>query len=98
MLIISKSELFQNKKGIWQSNPIARLNGIDVFSIIIQNNVEYIDVYDKDTEDIPPHEIRFSWLFTPEFASSGSALFLKKNYPMQFAKLCKINPKIRAYV
>lgn len=97
-LILGRTELFQNKHSIWQCNPIARMSGVDVFSIITQSDVEYIEVYDKDTETIPPHEIRFSWSFSPQFASSGSALFLKLNYPAQFAKLCTINPKIRGYV
>lgn len=97
-LILARTELFKNKKGIWQCNPIARFSGIDVFSVIVQSNVEYIEVYDNDNEYLAPHEIRFSWLFNPEFASSGSALFLKRNYPMQYYKLIQINPKIRSYV
>jgi 3'-phosphoadenosine 5'-phosphosulfate sulfotransferase (PAPS reductase)/FAD synthetase len=97
-MILARSEIFENKKNIWQCNPIARWSGIDVFSYIIQRDVEYIEIYDKDDEETAPHDIRFSWAFSPEFASKGSATFLKKNYPEKFVKLCRINPQIRSYV
>lgn len=96
-LLVGRSEIFQNKMGIWQCNPIARWSGIDVFSYIVQSDVEYIEVYDHDDEKTAPHDIRFSWSFAPEFASSGSALKLKRNYPRQFQKLCLINPQLRSY-
>jgi len=100
MTIGRYGQMFLAKKdNLHHCFPIGRWTGIDVFAQIVASGIEYIDVYDKDSPDRAPHEIRFSWAFSPAFAAdAGSAFWLKKHYPEIFTRLAAINPQLRNYV
>jgi 3'-phosphoadenosine 5'-phosphosulfate sulfotransferase (PAPS reductase)/FAD synthetase len=74
------------RQGMKVCTPIALWEGMDVFAYIIQNDIPYIDVYDKDTFDMP-HEIRFSWWYNPSFENQGNVVKIKKNNPELFSRL-----------
>ena len=42
--------------------------------------------------------IRLSYLTSKDLLNKGTALFIKLNYPAEYAKLCKAWPEIRKYV
>lgn len=88
--------LFEEKSGFIKCFPIAYLSGYDIFALILKEQIPYIEIYDKHGNK-PPHEIRFSWMLSPDFINRGNAIWLKINYPNQFYKLCEINPIIRSY-
>lgn len=88
--------LTQLTNGMWRCLPVAFWSGIDVFALILSLNCPYMDVYDCD-EWKAPHEIRFSWMYNPDFAGDGSALFLKRYYSEQYEKLRRINPTISTF-
>lgn len=100
MTIGRYGQMFLAKKdNLHHCFPVGKWTGVDVFAQIMSSGVEYIDIYDKDSVDRAPHEIRFSWAFSPAFAAdAGSAFWLKKHYPEIFTRLAAINPQLRNYV
>jgi 3'-phosphoadenosine 5'-phosphosulfate sulfotransferase (PAPS reductase)/FAD synthetase len=75
--------------------PIADFKGEDVMATILLADRKWFHVYDHYD---PPHKGRLSWMVNPRVASHGQVHFLKRYYPEQFNKLCRINPRLRMYV
>jgi 3'-phosphoadenosine 5'-phosphosulfate sulfotransferase (PAPS reductase)/FAD synthetase len=89
----TRGEIYKRKDAL-VCTPIVRWRGEDVFAYIIQNDIPYIDVYDKDIFKMP-HEIRFSWWYNTLFDTMGNVVHLKKNYPELFEKLIDRYPEKR---
>lgn len=84
--------------GELRCNPLADWSGEDVFALIVSTNTPYMHVYDKAEPPRMPHEIRFSWMASPEFFHDGNLAFLKRHYPDLFNQFAARYPEARRYV
>jgi len=78
--------------------PLANFTARDVFAYLVSNGIPIFEVYFKTMFVGGPEDIRKSWVLPSARSSKGQALWLKYYYPDIFAKLCEINPLMRAYV
>lgn len=76
--------------------PLHNWQGEDVMALIVSTETPYMHVYDKD-DDRMPHEIRFSWMVSPQFFDRDGAAWLRRHYPEQFAKLAQVYPGLLRY-
>lgn len=82
------------KDGFLHGYPMGFLTGTDVFAIIMQNGCNYSETYDRH-EFKAPHELRFSWTYSPEvLLYSGGISWLKRNYFQTWQKLVTKFPEL----
>lgn len=76
--------------------PLHNWQGDDVMALIVSTETPYMHVYDKDDTKMP-HEIRFSWMVSPQFFDRDSVAWLRRHYPEQFSKLAQVYPGLLRY-
>lgn len=91
-----RGKIYQKNDGQTSCIPIADWSGEDVFALICATNTPYMHVYDCD-DYLKPHEIRFSWMVSPQFYGRGQVAFLKQYYPEQFNRLAMIQPALQRH-
>lgn len=76
--------------------PLYNWRGEDVFALIVSTETPYMHVYDKD-DDRMSHEIRFSWMVSPQFFDRDVTAWFRRHYPEHFAKLVQKVPSLLRY-
>lgn len=76
--------------------PLHNWRGEDVMALIVSTDTPYMHVYDRDNDRMP-HEIRFSWMVSPQFFDRDCVAWLRRHYPEQFAKLAQVSPGLLRY-
>lgn len=96
MLAKISGPIYVTKEGETRCIPLHNWRGEDVMALIVSTETPYMHVYDKDADRMP-HEIRFSWMVSPQFFDRGCVAWLRRHYPEQFAKLAQVSPGLLRY-
>lgn len=84
-------------------HPLLYFNLEDVAAVLYEYNAPIHPIYGKAPLDFGINSqgeenfIRLSYLTSKDLLNKGTALFIKLNYPTEYAKLCKAWPEIRMY-
>lgn len=81
----------------WYCQPIADWSYNDVWSYIVTHSVLYAGTYDR-MWDLPEREQRVSYWAGETYRTHGRWVWLKRNYPDLWARLCAVLPEARAFV
>jgi len=95
-----RGQLFwQKRDGLWECLPVARLIYLDVWAYIVESDVDYCAVYDKQMElGLDPEDCRLSYWAGETKQRWGRWAILKRGWPELFNRFAAEFPEVRGYV
>ena len=85
--LLKRGELYQLRSGQWHCCPLSTWKTIDIFSYLIDNDIE-INPYYLKNRFLPPEKIRLSWALPSKHGMKyGDCEHIRWYYPEQYRKL-----------
>lgn len=89
---------YSEPEGIYKCKPVLYWSGKQIWAYIVDNDVPYLNWYDKMAELTSYEEARYSNWAGLFMARKGRFWMLKQKYPDEFNQLAQIFPEVRNYV
>lgn len=94
-----KGVIYDVRDDVTRCLPVLYWRAEEIFAFIIQKDLPFHSIYDKsDLIEKYPHEMRFSWMYSPRFSQWGALIVLKKMYPDLARRLIMKCPQLRSYL
>lgn len=87
---------FSQQYEVWQCQPVTTWLYDDIWAYIVTNNVPYAGTYDR-MWDMPEREQRVSYWAGETSRTNGRWVWLQRNYPELWNRLCAIIPDARSF-
>lgn len=87
---------FSERYQVWQCQPVTTWSYDDIWAYIVTNDVPYAGTYDR-MWDMPEREQRVSYWAGETNRTHGRWVWLKRNYPDLWNRLCTIIPEARSF-
>lgn len=90
---------FAAVNGVWQCNPVAWWNDLDIWSYIVGNQLPYNAAYDRLAAlGVPLSKRRIGPLAVERVLGYGQLAILKRGWPELFNRFAAVFPEARSYV